>query len=104
MISGSADARSGTSVAPALPPIFLNDRSPSFVIERICPSIESLNENAGSNVAGASSSEETVRVPPRCSVAEAPTASHRSSPLVASDPSVPPTGTGCSTSWSGRSR
>ena len=41
------------------------------------------------------SPEETVRVPPRCSVADAPTASHRSSPpSAASEAAAPPTGTG----------
>ena len=80
------------------PPTFLYARSPSFVIERICQTNVSLRGQRGPDEAGASvSGEETVRVPPRCSVADAPTASHRPSPSVARDTAAPPTGTVCST-------
>ena len=59
------------------------------MIARICQAVSS-SATAGSSVTGTSRSVDTLRVPPRCSVAEAPTASQRSSPSAASDTAVPP--------------
>ena len=62
------------------------------MIDRICHAVSSVATD-GSSVTGNAPSEDTLNVPPRCSVAEAPTASQRSSPSAARDTAVPPTGT-----------
>ena len=53
---------------------------------------------AGSRDSGAGSSAETDNVPPRCSVAEGPTANHRPSSSVESEAAAAPSGTVCSMS------